>query len=241
MSHDYNYSTLAYYGQESDANYPMYVYLYPDDSNDDDEAENQVKDALAEAGHMLVNNTAVDYYEISISYAHPGIYSGEVDGDHSDARAEWYNHLKNETNLPIGVHLLVDTILDHGAAEFGDASCSSDWNARDWPARTAWNDWTAAVTPGDGVTAIQETLHPLIDRCVPEVNSMIEGKTDHDLGKVYDNWWDDTASPMVAGYVGEHDEHGDCATQDANWGGNTTTTLTSCTRKAVSETAKYHL
>lgn len=227
-------------GGDSSGTHQLNVFVYPDGTSEDDLCENQVAPGLAESFEQAYNESSViDYWEVAITYEHP--YQWSYGDDKYDALENFRDYLKDQSFLSTGSHLLIDDSYEGGLADGGDITCN---DSREDP-RSGWNDWAPAVhgTNGDSGNylkniSVQEALHNFIDVCVPGVSSLVDDD-EHDLGQVYQNVWNDTASPMTTSYISDHADHGDCES-DANWDGDYTQHVSSCTVDALDETALYH-
>jgi hypothetical protein len=210
------------------------IYVYPDNHNDKDMCENQIIPALINAAKQAYNESQkINYWQVA--YAPEVIpHVWDTDDDAEEALNEWRSFLKGEYGLSTGSHLLIETDGSNGYAGGGDISCNDDRGDK----RSAWKDWAPAVMGTDGYggdygqnIAIMEAFHNFIDHC--KIEHLIRDN-EHDLGKVYSNYWGDKASPMVTTYTSGHQEHGNCS--DGAWTvDGYSHDLTSCTITACDE------
>lgn len=225
------------------------VFVYADDNDDEDLCEDVVIPGLIDAFEQAYNSSSqIDYWEVSYATENPSEWVPSVE-DKYDALIDFRDELRAQESVPTGCHLLVESDASGGGlADGGDLCHSEDTDGDgqgDQPESSGWFDWSPAVMDGTGSddnlknTAIQEVFHNFIDNCLSGVDDMLYDGNEHELGQVYSNWWNDTVSPMMSGYVNGHQEHGDCQS-GAWWDNDYTQTLTGCTKDALDETATEH-
>lgn len=237
----YSYTTQDS-GGDPGGYHQLKIFVYPDNSNDESICQNEVIPGLIDACEQAYSSSSrIDYWEVAYTEGHPGQWYAPGQ-DKREALDDFRNHLKGQSSVPTGAHLLVESNAAGGVADGGD-HCDEE-TATEYE-RSAWFDWSPAVLGTEGYNsglvrnlAIQEAFHNFIDNCIPGVYVKIDDD-EHDLGQVYSNTWNDTVSPMLTTYVDGHQEHGDCQS-GAWWDGDYTQTLTSCTKEALDETASYH-
>lgn len=227
-------STLvATNGDETSADEPMYVHIYPDSSTEDDECEDYIGDHLGQVCGELYNVNAVDFYEVIIRYDHPKLDPGTWDtASVYDAWETWLTGAGYDDEL--GAHLHVADEYWGGGAEKVDGS-----------GETAFSKSKPCVVGTDvnkdlkyTNAAIQETMHTFLwyDVLV-EFDLVKSGDSvhEHDLGQTYN---DHSVSPMATTYEGEHTQHGQCDNSPGFWG-LYTPELTSCAEEGVEVTADF--
>lgn len=238
----YNYTTQDS-GGYSGGYHQLKIFVYPDDSNDEDVCQNQVIPALINACEQAYNSSSViDYWEVSYCDDYPNLWDSDST-DKDTVLDNWYDELESQSSIPTGSHLLIDNNRQGGVADGGDIVCDGG-PVED--RRASWFDWSPAIYGTEGLfvgaslirnVAIQEAFHNFIDQCIPEVEDL--APQEHALGQIYSEPYNPPISPMLTTYEDEYDGEGDCLS-GVNWGGTYTETLTDCTKTALDETAKEH-
>ena len=174
------------------------------------------------ACQQLAAQTSISDYNITLSDAYPGVDDPGIYEFHQNFEywREGYTYSK-------GAHIGITDITGPDYTGYADGEPND---------QTAFkNPKDAVVGSEDGVTeffkniVIQELLHLVIEEDISGVNTEDD---EHDLGQVFPDSSD--VSPMVTTYVGTHDTHGNCSSNqsfDAY-----AQTLTGCTLDAVDAT-----
>lgn len=201
------------------------VYIYPNDSNIDDDAVT-AKDAIIDAANQLDNYGAINNWVVGIRYDHPNLNAGSDDFDD-------FQNWRESNYFDDGCHLWLtgDSSLGYlGKAEETDSNFHAWYYALDAVVSTSLADFEGIKKEA----SIQETLHNFL--YLSGIDGMIDDESsgsghEHDLGSleyIGGNW---KVTPMAAGYEGSHRKHGDC---QASWSySGHTTTLTSCTKQGI--------
>lgn len=225
-----SYTTLSSGGDSSTSGPEMYVYLYPNESEEDDECEDEIHAAIDDNLSDLLNKGVINYYEIYISYAHPSLDESDI----SMFRSQFTDWLGSRLDYK-GIHV--------GVADGFDDANGQDVEGSD--CQTGFSTGTHAVVgtsaSQDKYTnyAVQEPMHNVIRYDLPKVQDLIhpDGTKmhEHDLGNidVYQR-----VTPLATLYESTHADHGDCATPE-DWNGNYRSLITSCTVDAVDYTAQH--
>lgn len=237
-------------GGDASGNHKLYIYVYPDDTNDDSVVQDSINPGLAKACKEAYNNSSViDYWEVAFTDDHPNVWDSGDDktdaldkfgrNDGRDGKSD-DSYLANMNDVPVGTHLLVDNNRYGGVADGGDCSSQGD------DERQGWTDWSPAVYGSKGDSgdfqqciAIQEAFHNLIDKCVNGVSTMISGNCgEHDLGHIS---YFGKVTPLLASYETDSDctGSGDCQTSETHQ--EFTTDLTNCTIEALGDTANHYI
>jgi hypothetical protein len=219
-------------GNESTADEPMYIHLYPNGTAFDSECENSISTRMKNICDELFDFNSIDYYKIIVRYDHPNLDSSSLDTYWNEFN-DWYEAQNYDDE--IGAHVGVTGNFDSGYAD------------------EAWYSGNSSFTQGDAAVlgtnsskerfsnvAIQETLHTFIRGDLQGVQELIrdgppEDGHEHDLGHVYSSGFH-PVSPMATGYEGGHSTHGTCD-KAPGWGNTYKASLTNCTKDAVGHTA----
>lgn len=219
---------VAERGDESSADEPMYIHMYPNTENQDAECENAIGTRMENICDELFDANSIDFYRIIVRYDHPDLSGGSKDAFWNDFQP-WVNE-ETDYGYEMGAHLGVAGGFLGGTSEdaddFGQTSFSTG------------KPCIVGVAAGKELysnLAIQEVLHTFIIYFLVDDNLTKSGddEHEHDLGHVYD---DHSASPMVTTYEGEHTDHGKCDNAPGHWD-TYTASLTSCTKEGVKITA----
>lgn len=239
-----NYTDLYSDGGSDAPDRPMYIYLYP---NTSDEYSNcskysDIASGIYHAQSQLYNWDSVDFYKLKrYESGYPGLSSDDdlvrdfrnwlQDGDANGAGYDLY--------AAKGAHVLV-----HGF------SCSTSTAggefADDCDSPSAFKRGVVAYTGTCGDSglrknsAIQEPIHGFIEFRYEPVYSMTTYDPDtdypstgeeHELGEIRDY----NISPMLTYHTDEYTNSGDCS-GDGTYATGYTQNLTGCTKTAVKET-----
>jgi hypothetical protein len=228
------YNTLASGGSYSGYK-DLYIRLYANTSSIESRLTSYVENGFSSILDQLLNNNAIDYYQISlcdenfnISFSDKGDFLSKFRSECKDRGYDAY----------IGAHLAAGTGMNGGVAYSG-----TNYSSFKQPTYGVFNcDGTPKEAEKN--VAIQEAFHGVIDtdlsgirwRVTHGMTNSEEGDNDHDLGKVYS---DGSVSPMCTGYDDSHARHGDCANSNA-WFGFYKATLTDCTVAATKINAEEY-
>lgn len=215
-------------GNESSADEPMYIHMYPNTSAKDDECENAIGTRMENICDELFDVSSIDYYKIVVRYDHPDVSHA----DSSDFFSSFDNWIAEQTNYggEKGAHLGGAGGFTGGLADSGDGFGQTSFSTGN-----TCVVGTLDVKEFYSNLAIQEVLHTFIYHELVDDDLTKSGDTEHehDLGHVYS---DHSSSPMITSYEGDHTEHGQCDNAPG-FLGYYTASLTSCTKEAVKITA----
>ncbi|NEU56732.1 hypothetical protein [Halorussus sp. MSC15.2] len=196
-----------------------------------------MQSALESACDELYNNTAIDYYEIAITYDHPslGNDSDSTTGCNGYGMLDRFNDYLNPKNPPVGSHLLVTDYIQNGCANKGNNG-STVLNGN-WQPAVVGTEFPKEVWKNGG---IHEVLHNCLDKSVIEdYDSTYIDESHHDLGKVYCGGLANNTSPMSTGYENDAADRGHCS-DGCVFEQAYTTNLTSCTVESIDQIANQY-
>lgn len=78
------------------------VCLYPDNSSQDNECENAISNALANAGQQLIDHGAIDGYKVYLNWIHPEL-PGSDNAIYFDNFHDWRSGRHYERGVHVGV------------------------------------------------------------------------------------------------------------------------------------------
>lgn len=97
-------STLvAANGDESSATSPMYIYIYPNTSAEDDECQDYIGPHLGNICGELYTANSIDYYRVVIRYEYPG----QPDPNYEDFYYDFKDWLIKKITTASGEHISV--------------------------------------------------------------------------------------------------------------------------------------
>lgn len=223
----------------------MYIMLYPNTNNEDDNVQSNVEitNALHDALEDIYYDSQITYYEIkrfkADTYTHPGCRTDTRDNLSSDFDSWLKDGNKNGTGDDLhnirGAHVLVhdgDCVQSLAGGEVNN-NCGE----------TAFSVGSKAWTPvclGNAkkkCSAIQETLHQFINEDDSDVQKLLGSSSDeHVLGKINDRA---QATPMMT-YHGDESskrQEGDCQGINQKPSGYKPQ-ITRCTMEGIGRTAE---
>lgn len=203
----------------------MDVYLYPNDSNDDSLA-NDAKGGLTTALDIVIANTKIATYNITIRKDYPQV-SDSTRKEFYDSFSSWRVNNKND----IGCHLGVSSSIGGGLADGGNTSNPED-DAFVSPKDAVAGD-SGVTTDHFRNTCCQEVFHTFIDKDLPAVQSLTgSDNNEHSLGEVTKQG----VTPMATGYENTYAGEGVCSLTQGVSG--YTQDPTYCTNQSLEATAE---
>lgn len=238
MGHEFE--TLASRGRPYWSPRNLSIFLYPNKEQDEDEARNEVKNALVNLGDQLYNNGAITYWGINLyeGFTNCDYVWGEDDGDtYFDNFKNWV--YENKGGLA-GVHLGITHSTNFANAEYvgkGETAFKACTTAF---VGTSGNYWVTMNDKGRWMNlAIQEPCHNIVH---DSYHNLTNGD-EHDLGRITETG---DSTPMLTFYERDnthptrsHDRSGkgECSGTDS-WNETHTLDVTDCTIDAIDATAK---
>lgn len=183
--------------------------------------------SIIHAFNQIYDIGGIDFYEIQ-EYDTPLNLNAPDKDTYADNLHNWLG--ENGQYDYRGVHLGISDAFTGGKAHGGQSHGNTAFNI----GRRAVVGTSAFVKEYYKNVGVQETLHPLINSTLSNINSMTDGD-EHNLGSVTCSY--DT-TPMATGYQYAH-QNGSCTacTDSFGWA----TYLTDCTKDAVTITARDEL
>lgn len=222
------------------------IKIWPNRSSDQDEAENEIFDSLANFLDQLITAGAIDGYNLTVADATVQSLSGVTNTiDSNCGTDQWFDDFEaTVTDSSYNVHIAVTD-----RTNFASASSDDGWGSKApshaFVGTAGGYDSTNQDTERYKNLAIQEVGHVIIDESF--INAPNTSHKEHALGKVRD---DNKSTPMVTYYEtngdtnpcydpGTESENGECSSA-WYWTGTHTRSVTDCTIQAVKDTNIAH-
>lgn len=208
---------------------PLTIYVYPNSTEDEEAARNNILNGLTDFCNQLFNSGRITDYAIYLNANDRPDLDDSGYNDHYLAFKNWYEGRYDDR---VGMHLAVDSDYTGGRADGGEGreQDRTDNVTTFSIARCG----VAGIQIGGSearATAVHECLHPTINNRLSKVDDLIKDD-EHQLGKVYS---DGTSSPLVNNYGLSMSQYGSCSSNNSEDGQGTN--LTNCTSLAVEYTA----
>lgn len=204
------FTTYKTRGHGWDADYPHYVYIYPNRDDDDTKADHACE-GIVDGLDQLMEFDAIDFYWVrkynpdsSDSYGYPNCDNSDMTACYNDFK-DWY---EGKTDHRVGTHIVVDQDFSGGHADGGDSVNKSAFNI----ARCGSAGMSSGSRASEGTaTVIHEALHTMIikDLVVGNEDSDLAPNNEHELGKVHQDGSNE-ASPFVNNNNRETSDSGFC-------------------------------
>ena len=216
-----DFTTYAEGGAAISSDYPYYMYMYPNRSEEDSMLDEACDACVDFCEQLLDHDDAIDFYSIR-KYVGSDYPHGDVT-DASDCYRDFKDWCEPKYGDRVGTHLVIEDNFTGGAADGGDSVSKSCFNISRFGA-CGFPDTSGSGLSEGQATVIHEALHTAIikDLVVGSDSDDLAPNSEHELGKVWDDGSND-ASPFVnnndksvsnTGYCSTdlevHDERNEC-------------------------------
>lgn len=224
MSHFTTYAESGGIGAE----YPYYVYIYPNTDYDEYLLDGACNAAQNFCEQLISYSNAIDFYSIRqhTETAYPfATTTDDATACYRDFK-DWYTGRHDDR---VGTHIVVTDALGGGSADGGDSVSKSAFNI----ARCAAAGMPGGVNSEGKVTVIHEALHTAIIKDTVVGSGDLAPDSEHQLGK---NWSNGEASPFSNNAGTDHSLDGSCNSSVSQSGERME--CTACEKEGVYQTTR---
>lgn len=227
-------------GGDDNSSKKYQIYLYPNDIDARNSCNDEVLDGNTNGGlekyceKLLSNLDIIDYYEILIYEANLGLPDSSIDEFQQEFQNWWYD---SDYDQMEGSHLGVTSEVTGGFA-----TGPTDPQHESTFISPRWGVASTAYSGDDrvGQHFAHECMHGAVNRKLPDVESLIENGSDHDLGTIHRDLYDQgPASPLLGGYKDEYWADGECSEPSGLLVNGYTIRFTDCEKTGLEKTANH--